>query len=359
MKTPWIAVALVLTACAGDGLSSPANATPRDGSAPRPVRGLKQVARYDRLAVPVAFAHDGKRWIGAVDQQLVIYDGSREVGRIPVMVGGRDDALAPLPDGGWIAGARVLAADGAARFDGWSWAQRYGRFGSPKAAAISPDGRVAIIDGADSPSTCLCDRDRGTAGSSAGALVRLSFASERPAERVLIEHTGRRFQVAASATAVAAVDGRALSVWPAEGDGPPTTATLGFGDVQALAWAGARYLVTTHYVDMDRTDVVVLDRDAAWQPAWTWSIPGQVRALRVRPGDREVAVAWNNYRATDRVLRDDRQVAVFALDGAPRAALDTTGYPESIAWSPKGDALLVAMVGNSPREQGVLRLAVR
>ena len=89
-----------------------------------------------------------------------------------VIVGGTDAALAPLPGGGWIAGARVLAADGTARFDGWSWAQRYGRFGSPKASAISPDGRIAIIDGADSPSTCLCDRDRGTAGSAAGALVR-------------------------------------------------------------------------------------------------------------------------------------------------------------------------------------------
>jgi len=359
MKASWIAVAVLVVGCGSDGGAPAASATPREGSSPRPVRGLKQVARYDRLAVPVAFAHDGKRWIGAVDRELVIYDGAREVGRMPVMVGGTDGALAPLPDGGWIAGARVLAADGTARFDGWSWANRYGRFGSPKASAISPDGHVAIIDGADSPSTCLCDRERGTAGSAAGALVRLTFDSERPAERVLLEHGGRRFHVAASATAVAAVDGRALSVWPAAGDAPPATATLGVTDVQALAWAGDRYLVATSYVDMDRTDVVILDRDAGWQPAWTWSIPGQVRELRVRPGGREIAIAWNNYRATDRVLQDDRKVEVFALDGTRAASLDTAGYPESIAWSPKGDALLVAMVGNSPREQGVLRLAVR
>lgn len=359
MRTPWIAVALVLAACGGDGLSSSASATPREGSAPRPVRGLKQVARYDRLAVPVAFAHDGKRWIGAVDQQLVIFDGAREVRRMRVIVGGTDAALAPLPGGGWIAGARVLAADGTARFDGWSWAQRYGRFGSPKASAISPDGRIAIIDGADSPSTCLCDRDRGTAGSAAGALVRLTFASEQPTERVLLEHTGQRFRVAASATAVAAVAGRTLSVWPAAGDAPPATAELGPREVDSLAWAGDRYLVTTSYADVDRSDVAILDRDAGWKPAWTWSIPGLVRELRVRPGGGEVAIAWTNYRATDRVLRDDRQVDVFALDGTRHAAVTTAGAPMSIAWSPKGDALLVAMVGVTPREQGVLRFAVR
>lgn len=354
-----IAVALTVAGCGGDGLSPSASATPREGSAPRPARGLKQVARYDRLAVPVAFTHDGRGWIGAVDQQLVIYDGSREVRRMPVIVGGTDAALAPLPDGGWIAGARVLAADGTARFDGWSWAHRYGRFGSPKASAISPDGHVAIIDGADSPSTCLCDRDRGTAGSAAGALVRLTFASEQPTERVLLEHTGQRFQVAASATAVAAVAGRTLSVWSAAGDAPPATAALGLHEVDSLAWAGDRYLVTTSYADLDRSDVVILDRDAGWKPAWTWSIPGMVRELRVRPGGGEVAIAWTNYRATDRVLRDDRQVEVFALDGTRHAAVTTAGAPMSIAWSPKGDALLVAMVGVTPREQGVLRFAVR
>lgn len=359
MRTPWFALALLVVGCGGDGLAPTVGATPRDGSSPRPVRGLKQVARYDRLAVPVAFAHDGKRWIGAVDRELVVYDGAREVGRMPVMVGGTDSALAPLPDGGWIAGARVLAADGTTRFDGWSWAHRYGRFGSPKASAISPDGHVAIIDGADSPSTCLCDRERGTAGSRAGALVRITFDSERPTERVLIEHAGRRFEVAASATAVAALDGGDLSVWPAAGDAPPVTVALGLRDVQTLAWAGDRYLVATRFVDMDRTDVVVLDRDAGWQPAWTWSVPGTTREVRVRPGGRELAIAWTNYRATDRVLRDDRKVEVFALDGTRAASLDTPGSPMSIAWSPKGDALLVAMVGTSPREQGVLRLAVR
>ena len=77
MRTMLIAVALTVAGCGGDGLSPSASATPREGSAPRPARGLKQVARYDRLAVPVAFTHDGRGWIGAVDQQLVIYDGSR------------------------------------------------------------------------------------------------------------------------------------------------------------------------------------------------------------------------------------------------------------------------------------------
>ncbi|MBK9034885.1 MAG: hypothetical protein IPL61_27080 [Myxococcales bacterium] len=354
MRTP-LALVLALVGCGADGALLPsASATPR------PVKKLAQVARYQRLAVPVAFAQDGAQWIGAVDHDLVIYDGEREVRRMAVMVGGTDAALAPLPDGGWIAGARVLAADGAARFDGWGWAHRYGRFGSPKAAAISPDGRVAIVDGADSPSTCLCDQERGTGGGSSGALVRITIGSEQHGERVLAEHAGHReYKVAASSTAVAAIDGAELTVWPAQGDGPATTAALGLTGIKTLAWASDRYLVATRYVDLDRTDVVVLDRDLAWRPAWTWSVAGMVRDLKVRPGGAELAIAWTNYRATDRVLVDDRRVEVFALDGDRRASVDTIGSPASIAWSPRGDALLVATVGNAPREQAVLRFAAR
>lgn len=348
-----LGLVLALVGCGVDG-GALASATPR------PIDKLTQVARYQRLAVPVAFAADGAQWIGAIDHDLVVFDGEREVRRMAVTVGGTDAALAPLPDGGWIAGARVLAADGTARFDGWGWARRYGRFGSPKAAAISPDGRVAIVDGADSPSTCLCDRERGTGGSARGALVRITLDSEQPRERVLVEHAGHRgYKVAASPTAVAAIDGAQLTVWPAHGDGPATTATLDLAEIQGLAWAGERYLVVTRYVALDRNDIVVLDRDQAWRPAWTWSVAGMVRDLTVRPGGAELAIAWSNYRATDRVLNDDRRVEVFALDGVRRASVDTVGTPASIAWSPRGDALLVATVGNSPREQAVLRFAAR
>jgi hypothetical protein len=357
----WFLVC-VIAGCgsSGDVVVAPSEPLAATAGPPPPVTTLRETDRWARLAVPVAFAADGEQWIGARDRELVLYDGDREVQRLPVMVGGSDGALAPLPGGGWIAGARVLAADGSRRFDGWGWALKYGRFGSPKASAISPDGRVAIVYGADSPSTCLCDRDRGTAGSSAGALVRLSFDRERPDERVLAEHEhGIVYALAASPTAIAAMAGGDLLVWPATGDAAPTTAHLDGTTLENLAWATDRYLVGTRYVDPDRTDVVVLDRDAGWQPAWSWPIAGTPRDLKVRPGGAELAVAWANYRATDRVLRDDRKVGVFALDGTRRAELDTAGHPMSIAWSPRGDALLVSTVGTEEDEARVIRYAVR
>ena len=355
---------LVLWALVGCGSTDPA----KPAEPPRPiagkagtlplVRGLHQTDRWALLAVPVAFARDGARWIGALDQALALFDGDREVERYPVMVGGLDDQLASLPGGGWIAGSRVLAADGSIRFDGWSWAQRYGRFGSPKASSISPDGSVAILYGADSPGMGLPGTPGG-AGGNAGALVRLRLDRERVEERVLAEHPDRvDYAVAASPTAVAAIARGDLSVWPATGDGAPVTAHLDGTTLTPLVFASDRYLVGMRYVDLDQTDVVVLDRDAGWQPVWTWPVPGTPRDLQVRPGGGELAVAWTNYRATDRVLRDDRKVAVFALDGTHRVELDTKGYPASVAWSPRGDALLVAMNGNDPAENAVVRYQV-
>ncbi len=323
-----------------------------------PVADLRQTDRYAKLAVPVAFAADGERWIAADEHELVVYAGDREEARYPVMVGGTDDQLAPLPRGGWIAGARVLAADGSVRFDGWSWAHKYGRFGSPKASSISADGSVAIIHGADSPSTCLCDRDRGTGGGWDGALVRLSLDREQIVERVLSEHAARiDYQVAASPAAVAAWSWGELSVWPATGDAAPETAKLD-GTISSLVWASERYLVAVRYIDTDREDIVVLDRDAAWQPAWTWAVPGHIRGLAVRPGTGELAILWTNYYATDRVYRDDRKLGVFALDGTRRVERDTGGYPSAVAWSPRGDALLVSTTGLSLPEAAVTRFAV-
>lgn len=357
MKRGIVLVLVLVAACGADRATSELEAAPAPDA---PVRALRQTHRWARFGSPVAFTADGARWIAASFPELVVYDGAREVARYPVPTGGTDSALAPLPGGGWIAGTRVLAADGTVRFDGWSWAHRYGRFGSPKASAISPDGRIAIIYGADSPSTCLCDRDRGTAGSSAGALVRVELGAERTTERVLAKHPSRvEYAVAAAPTAVAAAAGDALSVWPATGDAAPVTAAIPGGALRTLAWATDRYLVGTRTVDVDRTDVVVLDRDAGWQPAWTWSVPGWIKVLAIRPGGAEVAIAWTNYRATDRVLRDDRKVSVYALDGTRHAELDTKGYPESIAWSLQGDALLVATVGQQEADAAVLRYAVR
>ncbi len=333
-------------------------ADPDDGP-PRAVRGLVEQQRYARLAVPIGAALDGQRWMGAVDHDLVAYDGEREVRRLPNL--GARDLLRALPDGGWIAGARLLAADGTVRFDGYRWAHRYGRFGSPKAFGFSDDGRVAILDGADSPSTCLCDKARGRPGGSGGALVRLTFTSEAaPIERVLIEHDDRRdFTVAASSRWVAAVDRRALSVWPATGDDPPITATIDGPVLDRLVWASDRYLIATRYLELDLAEVLVLDREAGFAPTATWQVDGLIRDLALRPGTAELAVALTRYRATDVVHVDERRVEVYGLDGTRHARLDTRGYPASLAWSPRGDTLLVATTGQTPAEQAVIRYAAK
>lgn len=265
----------------------------------------------------------------------------------------------PLAGGGWVEGASIFDRAGTELWNGYSWAHRYGRFGSPKAMAVSPGGRVAIVDGADSPSACLCDRERGTGGSRAGALVRLTFVEGRVVERVLVEHQGREWHVAASDRAVAAIEGLTLSVWPAAGDGAPTTVAIEAPTYGSLAWASDRYLVATRYVELERTDVVVLDRDAGWQAAWTFPIAGTLRDLAIRPGGRELAVAYDRYRATDRVWVDERKVAVFALDGTRKAELDTEGHPISVAWSPRGDVLIVGTGGSKPAELATIRYRYR
>jgi hypothetical protein len=84
-----------------------------------------------------------------------------------------------------------------------------------------------------------------------------------------------------------------------------------------------------------------------------------IRGLAVRPGGAELAIATTRYRATDVVHVDERRVAVFALDGTPRARRDTRGHPMAVTWSARGDALLVSTVGNGDGEQAVVRLRVR
>ena len=257
-------------------------------------------------------------------------------------------------------GDAIVAPARAEHFDADRWAMRFGRFGSVKAMAVSPDGRVAIVYGADSPSTCLCDRDRGRGGSSAGALVRLTRASEGPPiERVLATHTSRRdYRVAASTTSVAAVEGTTLSVWPATGDGAAVTRDLGRPAPSSLAWATDRYLVATRDVDVDRTDVVVLDRQAAFVAVHTWPVAGTIHAIAARPATGELAIATTRYRATDVVHVDERRVSIHGLDGRLRARVDTRGYPASVAWSPRGDELVVSATGAGPAEQAVLRFDV-
>lgn len=351
---------LVLVGCgsaepgAEPSTPGPIAGTPRP---PSPVRALRETDRWSRIAVPVAFAADGERWIGAADYQLTVYAGDRQVAQFPGTVG-MDDQLAPLAGGGWIAGGQVLADDGTVRFAGWAKAQQYGRFSTTKAAAISPDARVGIFYAHDSPSTCLCDRDRGTGGSWDGGLARLSLDREDVAERMLADPVDRMdYAVAASTTAVVALSRDELSIWPATGDGPPTVVKLA-DPPSALWFATDRYLVGKKYVDVNRDDIVVLDRDAGWQPVFTWTVPGTLRGLAIRPGTNELAIGWTNYHATTQVWRDDRKLGVFALDGTPRVVLDITQYPMSVAWSPRGDALLLSATGTKAEDAYVARFAV-
>ena len=73
MKRPLLVILVV--AC-NSGAPEPSRAGPdggpgvRSASTPRPVRGLREARRWQALAVPVAFAHDGVGWIGADDREL-------------------------------------------------------------------------------------------------------------------------------------------------------------------------------------------------------------------------------------------------------------------------------------------------
>lgn len=351
-----LALALVMMAgaCTGDGRAAPAS-----------THALRQTARWPVLATPIAFSPDGAHWVGAVGNELVEHDGAHAVRRWKVSVRGHDDTIVALPGGRWLAGRYVLERDGQVSWDGHSWGHRYGRFGSTKALAISDDGRVAIANGADSPSTCLCDRDRGTGGSSDGALVRLTFREGAIVERELRRHGGERFQVAASPTTLAVISGSTLELWPATGDGAATVVPLGHGhSLEHPQWIGDRYLLATQFVAIDRTDIVVLDRERGFTPAWTWPVTGTVRAIAVRPrpdGSEpgELAIAFSNYRARTTVEVDQRRVAIRALDGTVRAEVDLPGHPIALAWSPRGDALLVATNGVTRAEEAVTRFAVR
>lgn len=213
------ALVVLAGACTGDGRAAP-TAT---------AHGLRQTVCWPVLASPIAFNLDGAHWVGAVGDELVEHDGARAVRRWPVSARGYDDTIMALPGGRWLAGRYLLEHDGKVSWDGHSWGRHYGRFGSTKAVAVSPDGRVAIANGADSPSTCLCDRDRGTGGSNDGALVRLSFREGAIVERELRRHGGESFQVAASPTTLATISAATLELWPATGDGAATVVPLGHG----------------------------------------------------------------------------------------------------------------------------------
>lgn len=321
------------------------------------VRGLAEESRAPLLAAEVAADVASGRWIAAGGQDLIVFERGREVARFPGLAIGAQP-LAPLSGGGWVAGARILAADGTVRFDGHAWSSRYGRFAHAKAFAPTPDGRVAIIAGADSPSRCLRDRGCGSSGSHAGALVRLTFGEGAPVERVLIAHADRRdFTVAAGPDAIAAIDGAQLKVWPARGDGPPIAAPIaGHGAMRRLLWSGDRYLIAVRYVDPEHDEVLVFDRAAGFARARSFVARGHIVALAARPGASELALALTRYRATSKVEIDEKALEVVDFTGARRARVELGAHPLSVAWTPDGEALLAAV---SAPVAAVLRYAVK
>jgi hypothetical protein len=343
------ACVLLVAGCTGPSVPADVEAsTPHTATTAAP---LVEDARWSMLAVPIAFASDGQRWVGGNERELVVYEDDREVDRIHVGVGLRDTVFA-LPDGGWVAGARILAPDRTVRFDGHAYSQRFGVFGSAKAMAVSADGAVAIVAGADSPSACGPDCPP---GSSRGALTRFTFGRGAPLERVLVEHdVGRRFEVAASSQWVAASEGKTLSVWPAGGDGP--AAVVAVDDLDRLLAIGDRWLVATRFVDAEHSEVIVLDRDASWARSAAWTVDGMIHALAARPTTNELAIATTWYRARTKVEVDEKRVELYALDGTRVARVDVERMPQALAWSPRGDVLLVGTTGTKAEEHTVLRL---
>lgn len=343
---------------AGDG-----NAAGRtvDATTP-PVRGapigLELDASWPFVVSPIGAARDGRGWIGAGSGELLVHDGAAVAHRFPLVVDGSSQ-LAALPDGGWIAGPQVLDPDGRVRFDGHGWCNRVGRFGICQAAAFSSDGTVAILAASDSPSTCLRDRDCGSAGSWRGVLARMTFGSEpaAPTVRTLIEHEDRQdFVVAASERWVAAVDGRELWVWPAVGDDAPSTVTLEDAPSE-IAWVGDD-LVGTRWLDTEHSEVVVLDGRAGYARSARWTVEGRIDALAARPGTEEIAIGTTWYRARETVEVDDKRVEIWALDGTRTAHVELEGWPASLAWSPSGEALFVAMGANDPVLPMVMRFSL-
>lgn len=350
-------IAIALGACDGP-VASPAGVepatVPKATSPASPDAPFVEDARWQKLAVPIAFTHDGRRWVGGDERELVVFEGDREVDRIHVGVA-LDDPLFALPDGGWVAGASVLAADGSMRFSGHAFGQRFGMFGSAKAMAVSTDGSVAIVAGADSPSACGPDCPP---GSSRGALARITLGSGKPVERLLVEHEDRRdFDVAASSSWVAALEHTTLSVWPASGDDPATIVEI--DDFDRMFALGERWLVAQRFVDPEHTEVLVLDRDAGWRRASAWTVDGKIHAIAVRPGTNELAIATTRWRARTTVEVDEKRVYLYTLEGERRGHVDTHQMAQALAWSPKGDVLLVGTTGRAAEEHAVLRFVAR
>lgn len=350
---------LAVLATCGEPAADPA--PPRDASpsrAPPRAHRLIEDARWDVLAAPIAFAPDGKHWVGALGYDLVTFNGGLEVSRLPG-VAVFNEPLQPLAGGAWFTGSSIVAADGTVRFSGHSFGQRYGRGGSAKAMAVNAEGRIAIVNGADSPSACLCDRERGSSGSSAGELVRLTFSSEGPPrERVLIAHGGDEFEVAASRDAVAAVANRELKVWSTTGDAPPIVVPIegGVGRLEHLTWADDRHLIGTRWVDADHDEVVVFDRDAGYRRTTSFVTAGTIAALAVRPGGAEIAIATNRYRARTVVEVDVKAIAIVDLTGKVHARIALDAVATALAWRADGKALLATL--SSPVE-AVVRYTVR
>ncbi|MCH9680502.1 MAG: hypothetical protein K0V04_03630, partial [Deltaproteobacteria bacterium] len=261
--------------------------------------------------------------------------------------------------GRWAVGARLLEADGRTRFDGHAWCSRLSRFASCRASAFSPDGTIAIIAASDSPSTCLRDRNCPSSNSWRGELARMTFeaGTSVPTVRVLLEHEQRReFVVAANERRVAAAEGTTLSIWPAVGDGDPTTVDLDGGTPSRLAWLGSD-LVATRWVDTEHSELVVFDGDNGYRPSARWTVQGSLQSFAVHPAGTWIAIGTSWYRARTTVEVDLKRVEIYAPDGLRHARIELDGVPTSLSWSPRGNALFVAVSGLASQDR-VVRYAV-
>ena len=288
---------------------------------------LELDAQWQRLAVPIGVAHDGKRWIGAVEHDLVVFDGEAEVNRFPVMAAG-GDRLAALPDGGWVAGARLLGADGGDPVRRPRVGQSLRPLRQRAGDHVQPRRQRGDHRGRGAPRARALNRECGNAGSSRGALARLTFDRKNqdaaPAEREVDRARG-----------ASRLRGRGLKRgsprWRAEScrcgrrrKGAPRTATIDGDALATLAWAGNRHLVGTRTIDGEHTEIVVLDRKRGYAATAKWVVEGMIYALAVRPGGTDIAVGTSWYRAHTTVEVDEKRIELYGLDGTRRARASTS-----------------------------------
>lgn len=313
-------------------------------------RHLEQVATYAVTAGKVAFAADGDRWYADQYPDTVIYEGDVEVGRLALGAMAGDDQLFALTAGHGVAvGARIFDAQGRVAFEAFGYAQRYGRFAGVDAQAVSADGDLVLLQAQNHPSACLCDK--GVPYHDDGAVILVDRHGEaEPTQRILIDGPHRdHYRLAIGAARLVVADGAAAQLWPRDGHGDPTAATLGVAPT-SLTWTpdGARLIAAS-----DAT-IVVHAGDALTEEA-RWDLDGELKALAVRPDgkalaavtyDRDMGLAGGRMAAEAPGLlgaASGCELVIYDLAGEVLTRAPLPRAPYAVAWSPDGRELLVSM----------------